>query len=66
MTIDTTEYEFSHGKKPRGTGSWAFMFRRNGAWTTEFAPGQLTYSAAKAWAKQNGKRLGADSIAVGS
>jgi hypothetical protein len=23
-TFDTTEYEFSHGHKPRGYGSWAF------------------------------------------
>jgi len=22
---DTTEYEWSHGRKPRGTGSWAFV-----------------------------------------
>lgn len=22
--FDTTQYEFSHGKKPRGVGSWAF------------------------------------------
>jgi hypothetical protein len=21
----TTQYEFSHGKKPRGTGTWAFV-----------------------------------------
>lgn len=27
----TTEYEFSHGKKPRGTGSWAFV-PANYAW----------------------------------
>lgn len=23
--FDTTEYEFSHGSKPRGRGSWAFV-----------------------------------------
>jgi hypothetical protein len=23
--FNTTEYEFSHGKKPRGTGNWAFI-----------------------------------------
>ena len=22
---DTTEYEMSHGRKPRGTGNWAFV-----------------------------------------
>jgi len=24
IEFDTTEYEFSHGKKPSGRGSWAF------------------------------------------
>ena len=23
--FDTTQYEWSHGKKPRGVGSWAFV-----------------------------------------
>jgi hypothetical protein len=28
MTVDvsTTNYEFAHGKKPRGYGYWAFYF----------------------------------------
>jgi hypothetical protein len=26
MEVSTTEYEFSHGKNPRGTGQWAFFF----------------------------------------
>jgi hypothetical protein len=28
MTVEfsTTEFEFAHGKKPRGTGQWAFFF----------------------------------------
>jgi hypothetical protein len=24
ITVSTTEYEFSHGRKPRGFGTWAF------------------------------------------
>jgi hypothetical protein len=24
ITYDTNEYEFSHGRKPKGFGSWAF------------------------------------------
>lgn len=27
--VITTAYEFAHGKKPRGTGTWAFGLRRN-------------------------------------
>lgn len=26
MQIETRQYEFSHGKKPRGFGTWAFFF----------------------------------------
>lgn len=33
--FDTTEYEFSHGCKPRGRGSWAFapLAVRPGPWS---------------------------------
>ena len=26
IAFSTTEYEFAHGKKPRGEGRWAFEF----------------------------------------
>ena len=26
IEVSTREYEFSHGKKPRGYGNWAFFF----------------------------------------
>ena len=26
ITVETSEYEFSHGKRPRGRGTWAFTF----------------------------------------
>lgn len=29
VEFNTHEYEFSHGKKPRGRGGWAFSFKRN-------------------------------------
>jgi len=38
MKINTTEYEFSHGKKPRGYGLWVFEVTGtdgNGAYTNE-------------------------------
>ena len=55
----TTEYEFSHGRKPRGRGCWAFEARRgvdgvqrahseSKTWRV-FAPGQQSYGEAKAW-----------------
>jgi hypothetical protein len=66
MKISTENYEFAHGKKPRGTGMWAFDFRRNGAWTTEFAPLSWTYSQAASWARLEGRRMGADYIQAAS
>lgn len=29
IDINTSEYEYAHGKKPRGQGSWAFCPRQN-------------------------------------
>lgn len=29
VTVSTTEYQFAHGKQPRGTGQWAFFFDKN-------------------------------------
>lgn len=29
IEVSTTEFEFSHGKKPRGTGCWAFFIGRD-------------------------------------
>jgi len=37
MTINTTKYEFSHGRKPRGYGQWMFEVLGSdgaGAYTT--------------------------------
>ena len=33
LVWSTTEYEFSHGKRPQGFGSWAFEFRHGPAYT---------------------------------
>ena len=53
MTVrfDTTQYEFSHGHKPRGAGMWAFRNK----YTNEppiFTPHRYTYSEAKKWARR--------------
>jgi hypothetical protein len=26
VQVSTAQYEFAHGRKPRGTGDWAFFF----------------------------------------
>jgi hypothetical protein len=66
MDISTSNYEFAHGRKPSGKGYWAFTFWKDGKHNTEFAPGDLTYGAAKRWAIVAAKVLGADRVAVAS
>ena len=67
-TISTEEYQFAHGRKPRGVGNWAFYFGRTGSFTRdpEFAPCMMSYSAACQWAKQQARQLGCEIIIVGS
>lgn len=55
MDISTSKYEWTHGRKPRGRGSWAFIIVDTSSETevaTIFSPGSMTYTAAKAWAKK--------------
>ena len=58
MKIETSQYVFSHGKAPRGTGRWAFDLRRRGQWSTVFVPGVMSLSEAKRWMVQEARRLG--------
>ena len=47
--FDTREYSFSHGKEPRGYGSWAFEFEgKEPVW----AP-TSTHADAKRWVRQH-------------
>ena len=51
MRTETTRYEAAHGKKPRGTGNWAFDFEGYKAGERAemvFAYGTLTEAKAKA------------------
>jgi hypothetical protein len=45
MHVSTTEYEFSHGRKPRGEGCWAFAFGNDE--TPWFVTGCRPYGEAK-------------------
>lgn len=51
----TTDYEFAHGRSPKGRGSWAFSPVRNPdlASKTEvfWTPGSTTYAEARKLAK---------------
>ena len=47
--FNTVEFEFSHGRKPRGTGYWAFSTSRNARpGTDDIFWFQGSYKAAKA------------------
>lgn len=32
MEVRTSQFEFSHGKAPRGEGNWAFLIGRETKW----------------------------------
>jgi hypothetical protein len=62
--VDTSRYERSYGKKPRGKGSWAFYFDRTGG-RAIFTPSSMTYADAVNWAKEQAKEAGKSIVYVG-
>lgn len=54
-----SDYLSSHGRPPRGEGSWVFQFNRGGTepW---WAPGVLTLTEAKKLARAEAVRRGAN------
>ena len=50
IEFDTTQYEFSHGKPPRGRGAWAFAIKDDNDKPGEprFIAGSMTYGEARA------------------
>ena len=64
MTIhfSTTEFECSHGRKPRGYGYWGFFFGvTKNVW---FAPNVCDFAAAKRVAREEAKRRNCDEVSV--
>jgi hypothetical protein len=60
VRVDTSTYEFSHGKKPRGFGSWAFSFDKKDVPHEEMLwVNQSTYGDALKKAKAEAKSRGA-------
>ena len=72
IEFEVWQYEFAHGRRPRGEGNWGFEFVAcavsldgDGPSTRlEFAPGCILYSAAKKWARARARELGAYKIRV--
>lgn len=68
IEVSTGEFEFAHGRKPRGRGFWAFYFgfRRTRGGTVDpwFAPGSQTYGDAVKAAKVEARKRGFSFIEV--
>lgn len=65
MRVETGEYEASHGKAPRGRGSWAFTFGVNGGVESDIWYAAIgAYSGALKIAKAEARRRGADVLWV--
>lgn len=65
LEISTRQFEFAHGKKPRGFGHWAFFF--NGVTAIDLAFwAQGTYAEAAKQARAHAKANGFTRIEVGS
>jgi hypothetical protein len=63
VTVRTSEYEFVHGKKPRGYGHWAFLMAGNKQEVVFFTG---MYSDCVKQAKARAQSLGYLGIAVGA
>ena len=53
MTFDTAMYEWTYGYRPRGRGYWAFQIGNRAHYEPVWAPGDVLYSEAKKWIRQN-------------
>lgn len=57
----TTRYEASHGRRPRGTGTWGFFFGSNTEpWWAPFG----TYTQARRAAEAEARRRGETRVTV--
>jgi hypothetical protein len=54
--FSTRKYELSHGRKPKGTGSWAFLVMQGRTEVeTVFVPGSMSLADAKTWMRSYGR-----------
>ena len=59
INVETHVYEFSHGKKPRGKGLWAFSILRSpGVYTPFVASRAMSYGEACQEARAEAKLIG--------
>ncbi len=59
----TNAYEASHGRAPRGTGSWAFEMKQERPGEIFWAPSNLTVAQAKTWMRAEIKKIAPEDYA---
>ena len=55
VTFNSTQWTFAHGRTPRGTGCWAFMFDNTGS---EFFTSSMSFTEAKRVVREEARRRG--------
>jgi len=64
ILFTTSQYEFAHGKKPRGFGNWAFGFPAISTTEVFFVNPACTLTEAKSHAAAEAMRRGTELVAV--
>jgi len=64
VEVSTREYEFAHGRAPRGVGNWAFFVAGNAAREPFWFNG--SYGQARVAAVRHFAALGVTDVVVGS
>ena len=64
VRVDTTKYQFSHGKQPRGYGNWMFHILTAKGVLPSASTGPMSYSDAKCEAMAKAKAEGAIVVEV--
>lgn len=62
LRVGVDEYERTHGRRPRGFGTWQFALGRGGSWTSFQHVGRYGEAAEKALREARG--LGCDAVEV--
>ena len=62
FVFDTSEFCLSHGREPRGRGSWAFAFGRQARVEEVIFSPSMTYTEAKRWFRANHKCASEDTV----
>ena len=66
IEVKISQYEFAHGKKPRGRGCWAFFMGRNTSDVLKAHFFNGTFREACKQAKAKAREMGFNCVTVGS